>query len=72
VPPAGESIESAVIRRGAAGAIVGVLLNPAQTALSGDVPIGAAVQAALRSGEAAVEVRTSGGDVLTAPVAFRH
>jgi len=72
VPPAGESIESAVIRRGAAGAIVGVLLNPAQTALSGDVPIGAAVQAALRSGEAAIEVRTRGGDVLTAPVAFRH
>jgi Asp-tRNA(Asn)/Glu-tRNA(Gln) amidotransferase A subunit family amidase len=66
VPAPGSVIISAIIRQSENGAIVGVLLNPAQTAMSGELPVGAAVQAALRSGHAVLEVRSEGGDVLTA------
>jgi hypothetical protein len=70
-PASGSVIVSAVIRRSARGAIVGVLLNPSETTLAGELPIGAAIQTALRSGTAVLEVRTDRGDVLTAPITFR-
>jgi amidase len=66
----GSPITSAVVRRAASEAIVAVLLNPAQASSSGELPIGAAVQSALRSGHAVLEVRTDSGEVLTARVAL--
>jgi Asp-tRNA(Asn)/Glu-tRNA(Gln) amidotransferase A subunit family amidase len=68
VPPPGAAINAAVLRRGAKGPIVAVLLTPTDRGSSGDARLGAAAQAALRTGEVIVEVITNGGAVLTAPV----
>ncbi len=70
VPAPGSTIVSATIRRGAKGAVVAVLLTPSETSLTGQTPIGAAAQAALRDGDAIVALATDHGDLLTASVKF--
>jgi hypothetical protein len=66
--PAGTTMTAAVLRRGPKGPIVAVLLTPTDHASSGQASLGAAAQAALRTGDVIVEVTTNGGGVLTAPV----
>ena len=68
VPPPGEAINAAVLRLGARGPIVAVLLTPTDRASSGEARLGPAAQSALRTGNVIVEVTTSGSAVLSAPV----
>ena len=70
-PPAGMTIVSAALRRGAAGPVVAVLVTPSDSAASGDTTLGAAAREAIRAGQLSVNVRTSHGGVLRAPLAFR-
>ena len=60
-PVPGTVVVSATIRRGQTGAVVGVLLTPSDTTLTGDLPIAAAAQIALSAGTAVLELRTAHG-----------
>ena len=63
-------IVSAVIRRGATGPIVCVLLTPADAAQTGEASIAAAAQIAMTEGHAVVELRTDRGDTMAGEIKF--
>jgi hypothetical protein len=58
------------LRRGAKGAIVAVLSNPSDAALTGDAMLGQAAQAAARAGDLFVEIAMDRGGLMSDPVAL--
>jgi amidase len=52
VPPPGGAIASAVLRHGANGPIIAVLLNPSESVLAGNAALGASTRTALGAGRA--------------------